>query len=209
MDISIFSHPTFIAISALLGFLIFNGWSRAKSDTSIFKGAKSPEDVVTALISTIGGGRASHGLNGHTELRPPFGYRVLAPLFGLGLVLLVDWDTILHDIGLTNETHQLYAKLAFAAAMVFALFELNFRQRVVYDRHEISSLCATLTMQSRRLDGLVEIGHHPKQNILIFSFADQPDLNVPKFIANRDEFLAEMEAIAAANRAREAGVSRA
>jgi len=200
MDISIFSHPTTIAIMALIGFVVFGSWSKLKKSTSVFKGSTSAEDVVMAKLSDIGQGKAVHHIDGRIELRPPFGYRILAPIFGLGLIFLVDWNTLLHDVGLTNEMHQLYAKLAFAAAMAFALFELNFRQRVIYDQHEISSLCATLTLQTRRLDGLVEVTHHPKQNFLVFGFADQPNLQVPKFLANRDAFLAEMEAIAAANR---------
>ena len=201
MDLFSIPSETWIAILALAGFVIFGTWSKFKKDTSIYKGSTSADDVVLAKLSDVGEGKAIHHIDGRIELRPPFGYRILAPLGGLGLVAMVDWNTILHDVGLTNETHQLIAKLLFAAAMLFALFELNFRQRVIYDQHEISSLCATLTMKTRRLDDLIEITHHPKQGFLVFGFADQPNLNVPKFLANRDAFLAEMEAIAAANRA--------
>ena len=202
MDLFSLPSETLVAILALVGFVIFGTWSKCKKDTSIYKGSTSADDVVFAKLSNVGEGKAIHHIDGRIELRPPVGYRILAPLGGLVLIALVDWDTILHDVGLTNETHQLIAKLVFAGAMLFALFELNFRQRVVYDQHEISSLCATLTMQTRRLDTLLEIGHHPKQNFLVFGFSDQPNLHVPKFLANRDAFLADMEAIAAANRAK-------
>ena len=202
MDLFSLPSETLVAILALVGFVTFGTWSKFKKDTSIYKGSTSADDVVFAKLSNVGEGKAIHHIDGRIELRPPVGYRILAPLGGLVLIALVDWDTILHDVGLTNETHQLIAKLVFAGAMLFALFELNFRQRVVYDQHEISSLCATLTMQTRRLDTLLEIGHHPKQNFLVFGFSDQPNLHVPKFLANRDAFLADMEAIAAANRAK-------
>ncbi|MEM1237420.1 MAG: hypothetical protein AAGI10_10650 [Pseudomonadota bacterium] len=189
-------------IAALLGAAIIVPWRKSKGKTSIFAQDTSFDDVGTTLLSTVGSQEVRKGVDGRTEMRPPFGYRVLTPAVMALVVLSFDERALMADMGLTNPTYQTYAIIGFWVLFAYGLFEMNFRQRVIYDATQITVWGVDLRAQTRDLTQLVDIRVHEKRPALVLTFSDGKRLYVPMHLNGRDHFVTEMEAIVAHNLAR-------
>jgi len=203
MDILPAVLPWWPLIAVCLGVLIVVPWARRQGATSLFAQDDSFEDVALSLISLIGDDGGRKLIDGRRELRPPFGYRAIVPAILLGFVLGYDFRGIMTVIGLTDPQSQTYAIWAFWALFIYTVFELNVRQRVIYDETLITCWGVDLRRQERDLRDLVDIRMHEKRPALALTFANEKTLYVPKVLTGRDQFVSDMQRIAEANRARD------
>lgn len=199
MDILDFPAAVWAVILIVFGLFVIVPWAKSKGAKSVFAHDDSLEDVGITLVSMIGDDGGKQLVDGRRELRPPFGYRALAPAILLGFLLGYDYREIMTLMGIVDPQHQNYAIWAFWALFAYTIFELNFRQRVIYDRNEISCWGVDLRRQDRDLGQLVDISMHENRPALVLIFADGKRFYVPKHLTGRARFIEDMEKIAAEN----------
>ncbi len=193
-------------IASGVGSVLFRLWKRRKGKASAFARDTSLDDVAFTAISSIGFGRATERIDGKFEHRPPFGARILGPAIAGVFLATVDFTPLLPSS--LSEQHQTWAIYALWGLLAYTLLQLNFVQRVVYDRTEIEAFGVDLKPQRRMLDDLVDIETQSKRGSLVLTFATQKRLHVPNLLEDRARFVSAMQEIAAANQARGVAVPR-
>jgi hypothetical protein len=138
--------------------------------------------------------------SGWTELRPAWGVRVIVPFVALVLLFTVDTAPFWNFFAVSNQLLKNAAFVLVGALLAYNWFMVLFVQRVTYDSQKIESCGSDFVPQSRDLTSLISVRDHEKRPVLVLAFIDQKPLYVPKYIAQRGRFLADMERIVRANR---------
>lgn len=186
-----------IGASVLLT-IAFRLWKKSKGETSVFAQDDSLEDVGLSVLSAAFPSRATTE-DFRTVLRPPWGLRIGGPILAALMLIYVDLTPLTESVGWALPEGARILKLVIGAGLAYSTAMLLFVQRVAYDRREIRSYGIDPRPQTRQLSGLTGIEMHPKRPALVLSFADQPHLYIPKYLSDRETFIAEMRAIAAQN----------
>ncbi|MEL7092674.1 MAG: hypothetical protein AAFN94_13155 [Pseudomonadota bacterium] len=172
-------------------------WRDTKGRASAFATDNSLEEVGMSAISIIGSGSYTTLDDGRTELRPTWGMRLGMPALAAFVFFTIDPDLIFGWLPLLgfgpNAVH--WAMVLLGWGLMFATISLNFFQRVAYDGDTIHCEGTNLRHQTRDLSGLVDIEVHEKRPVLMLTFSDQAHLYIPKYISQREAFLADMDAI--------------
>ncbi len=137
---------------------------------------------------------------GWTELRPAWGIRVIVPFVALVLLFTVDTTPFWNALAISNQLIKNAAFALVGVLLAYNWFMVLFVQRVTYDAQKIESCGSDFVPQSRDLTSLISIRDHGKRPVLVLAFVDQKPLYVPKYIAQRGRFMADMERIVRANR---------
>lgn len=135
-----------------------------------------------------------------TELRPAWGVRIIVPFVALVLIFTVDTAPFWNAMSITNQILKNGAFVCVGALLAYNWFMVLFVQRVIYDAEKIESCGTDFVRQSRDLTNLISIRDHEKRPVLVLAFVDQKPLYVPKYIAQRGRFMADMERMVRANR---------
>lgn len=135
-----------------------------------------------------------------TELRPAWGIRIIVPFVALVLMFTVDTAPFWNAMSITNQILKNGAFVCVGALLAYNWFMVLFVQRVIYDAEKIESCGTDFVPQSRDLTNLISIRDHEKRPVLVLAFVDQKPLYVPKYIAQRGRFMADMERMVRANR---------
>lgn len=188
--------------TAVLTAVLVSMWAKSKGRTSIFASDKGLEEVALSLIWGAGSTPPAKRDDGFIELRPTMGVRLGAPVIGAFVVCVTDLSPLLELFGLYEPSQQWWGYAAIWVLLAFTAVQLNFVQRVTYRDDYIACIGVDPRPQVRDLSELVDISVHPKRPALVLTFARELPLYIPKFISHREAFLAEMERIAAENRAR-------
>ncbi len=184
--------------ASLLLTIAFGIWKRSKGKTSIFAQDDTLEDVGLSVLSAAFPSRATTE-DFRTVLRPPWGLRIGGPILAALMLIYVDLTPLTESLGWALPEGPRLFKLGIGAVLAYTTAMLLFVQRVAYDRREIRSYGMDPRAQTRQLSGLTGIEMHPNRPALVLSFADQPHLYIPKYLSDRETFIAEMRAIAAQN----------
>lgn len=175
-------------------------WRNSKGRTSVFANDESLEEVGMSFISSMFNSFSPNRVDGITELRPPWGLRVLAPILALALFLTTDMSPLWDSVGVHDPLIRKGALIALCLFFGYSWFMLLFVQKVVYDGSFIECYGVDASKQERNLSDLVDIRVHEKRPALVLTFAQQKPLYIPKFLSHRAEFVSRMEAIAQQNR---------
>lgn len=189
-------------LSLLAGFATTVGlacWRNQKGRTSIFAQDAHLESVGFSLIASLFDSRSMQRIDGITEMRPPWGMRLLAPGLASFLFLTTDLSPLWHSVGINDpRVHVTFLSIC-CALTGYSWFMLLFFQKVVYDRAQIECSGVDISHQHRDLSDLVDIHVHKRRPALVLTFAHQKPLYIPKFLSGRAKFVTEMEAIAQQN----------
>ncbi|MEM6760747.1 MAG: hypothetical protein AAF601_14825 [Pseudomonadota bacterium] len=172
-------------------------WRDTKGRASAFATDTSLESVGMSAISLMGGAGGTTLDDGSTELRPTWGMRLGMPalaalfFFAMDPNLLFGWVPL---IGF-GPNSAYWAMVLLGWMVLWTTVSLNFFQRVAYDGDTIHCEGTSMRPQTRDLAGLVDIEVHEKRPVLVLTFSDQDHLYIPKFISQRETFLADMDAI--------------
>lgn len=196
MDDTLLLFAALAPLAAVVGSIWFMRWRKEKGRASIFASDTSLEMIGLSAAMNVGSGEVVKCVDGRTELRPPFGTRIIGPLVAMAVLLFMDWTPLFGSVGLTDPRTQGWVIAGLFGLLGYTAFQLNFRQKVVFDDRQIESHGVQLRPQVRNLSGLVDIAVHPKREALVLTFADQPPLYLPKFLTGRDRFVAQMQQIA-------------
>lgn len=173
-------------------------WRRSTGKSSIFAQDDSLEEVGLSALSAAFPSRPTTE-DFKSVLRPPWGLRLGAPIIGAIFLIYLDLEPVLESLGWAEPFHAVVAKVATGLVLAYSAFMVLFVRRIVYDSREIRCHGLDLRAQMRKISELRSITLHPKRPALVLSFVDQPHLYIPKFLGQRAQSIAEMEAFAANN----------
>ncbi|MEO1779831.1 MAG: hypothetical protein AAFU63_13690 [Pseudomonadota bacterium] len=202
---------TTIGILLLAGAVMLNlrriWWRRTVGRSALFASDAAIED--SALSAITGQADPQHieitrdiAQDGPTTLRPMRSLRMLAPAIAALLLYIVDIGPALQSIGITGTGLQHWLSVLIGWMLVYASLHFAVFHKLSFDDTILTYAGFDPRTHQRRLDDLVEIACHPARPALVLTFAAQRRLYIPNVFDQRDRFIADMAAIAAANRAR-------
>ena len=180
--------------SALLGAFAFRAWGRSRGKTSVYASDTSLNDVALSLAGSLFDNSPDKVIGGAQTYRSTWGAKLLV----LAVMLLVVFSfNIPAVIEGRSEAYNHMTTLVLTAAGLYVAFQwimLAFVQRITVDGSTITSHGYALRPQSRQLDTLIDIQTHPEKRLLMLNFKGQPPIYAPRFLSQRANFVAEMEA---------------
>ncbi len=186
-----------ITLSPVIGVLAVRFWLKRKGKNSVFQGSQDFEEVGFTLLQSLGNVATARRVGEGVEYVPTWGLRLGIPAI-TALAWLIyqntNMDRLWAELGVTNPLVETFLLAALGLVVLHAWLWMAFFHRVKIEGDQISVVNEKFQTKRARLSDLRSVRVMEKRPLYEARFADGQKLVFSKFISNRAELLAVLEA---------------